>query len=243
MCPISSLKALSVYMPTVDGKFLQEAPSVLLARRKFDSILTMMGTTTNELVNSIPIYDGMGTDSALLALEAQMYPYVSYSIFQQLMTSYPNTKFQNIGPPLSGAEWSRAVAIQNDLSTLCPMYDQALAMSGSPTWKFRWNSVLQSAPVNQWEGVPQGSEIPYVYPKTPQSIAFQDQHLADDFQRRIINFVEYFDPNALSDSLGVKWPLFTPGSQPRMVFQCPDAGGLGVHVEDHDTYISACDFI
>jgi hypothetical protein len=75
------------------------------------------------------------------------------------------SRFRNIGAPLSGAQWSRVVAILNDLQMFCPANSMALQVSNvDNVFKYRFNAVLQSAPVKSWEGVPQGSDLKYLFP-------------------------------------------------------------------------------
>lgn len=89
----------------------------------------LIGVTTNELSNSIPIDKGFGTDAAILAHLKTTYPYISNATFQQLLDLYPVSRFNNTGPPLSGAQWNRVVAIVNDLQVFCPTTEQALQVS------------------------------------------------------------------------------------------------------------------
>ncbi len=106
----------------VDGQFLQDYPSLLLETGKLAAVPSLIGTTTNELIDFIPIYDAIGTNAALLQLIQNAHPYVNSSTLEELLLYYPQEDYTNDDPPLSGAEWSRLVAITNDLGIFCPVY-------------------------------------------------------------------------------------------------------------------------
>jgi hypothetical protein len=142
---------------------------VALKQHKFTAIPTLMGTTTDELVEVVPQYSGLGSDADIDKFGHQSLPYASSSFLQQLRTYYPESQFQNVGPPLAGSQWSRAVAIVNDLRQFCPIFGQGLEFSAlgyawmcrlivldfemlSLMFTDRWNAVLQSKHIDQWFG-------------------------------------------------------------------------------------------
>lgn len=112
--------------------------------RAFANVPTIIGTTTNELVERIPIYNGLGTSANVIGILEPFHPLVPSNSLQNLLSYYPVQDFQNIGPPLSGAQWSRAVAIENDLEIFCPAYTQAVqqASTMAAVWKCELTFVL-----------------------------------------------------------------------------------------------------
>lgn len=107
-----------------------------MAEGKFAHIPSIIGTTTNELVGVIPTTDDISSNAAVLELAELNFPYVSLATLQQLVSYYPEMGYPNIGPPSSGSEWSRLVAIENDLQMFCPSYAQAIEVSAvAPVWK------------------------------------------------------------------------------------------------------------
>lgn len=123
--------------PVVDGKFLTQNVSVAMAQQDFTSVPTLLGTTTNELVGVLPQNLGIGSDAAVIAFGHRSMPYTSAVTLQQLLAYYPASQYQNIGPPLAGSQWSRAVAIANDIRQFCPANYQASMISNAKAlvWK------------------------------------------------------------------------------------------------------------
>ncbi|KAJ5037440.1 uncharacterized protein L3040_007615 [Drepanopeziza brunnea f. sp. 'multigermtubi'] len=189
-----------VFSPVIDGKFFTDFPSVLTEQGKFARLPLLLGTTKDEFSNSVPVDRGFGSDAAILGYLNSRFPYVSDSTLRWLLTYYPVFNFKNTGPPLSGSQWTRAIAMVNDLLSFCPTTEQGIQVSRvADVYKYRWDSVLQSAPVRQWEGVPRGSDLHFVFPlggdmakQTPADLA-----LISAFQRGLISFVNSLDPRSI----------------------------------------------
>jgi hypothetical protein len=82
--------------------------------------------------------------------------------------------------------------------------------------------------------------------QSPNQTTPADAALTLDFQRRIISFTNFLDPNVLQTEKAIPWPRFTPGSEIRLVFQHPDGNGNGVFVEDDlgsGADKAVCDFV
>ncbi|KAK0123234.1 hypothetical protein ONS96_010233 [Cadophora gregata f. sp. sojae] len=79
----------SVFSPVVDGTFLTDFPSTLMEEGKFAQVPILIGTTTSELVNFVPIYSGFGTDESIIAYLKLLFPYVSDATLQSLLSYYP----------------------------------------------------------------------------------------------------------------------------------------------------------
>jgi hypothetical protein len=82
--------------------------------------------------------------------------------------------------------------------------------------------------------------------QSPNQTTPADAALTLDFQRRIISFTNFLDPNVLQTEEAIPWPRFTPGSEIRLVFQRPDGNGKGVFVEDDPgsgADKAVCDFV
>jgi hypothetical protein len=75
-----------------------------MAEGKFAHIPSLIGTTTNELVEVIPSTDDIDSNAAVLELAELNFPYVSLDTLQQLVSYYPESDYTNTGPPLSGSE-------------------------------------------------------------------------------------------------------------------------------------------
>ena len=73
-----------------------------------------------------------------------------------------------------------------------------------------------------------------------------DLALMATFQRNIISFVNYLDPNSIparNSEPEVHWPAFNNNNQVRMVFQRPDLNGTGLHTEIDSVNRTICAFI
>ncbi|KUJ24335.1 alpha/beta-hydrolase [Mollisia scopiformis] len=128
------------FSPVLDGDFITTWPSVLMDEGVFAKIPSIIGTTTSELVERVPIYNGIGDDAAVIQALEPYSPFVPYSSMVDLLAFYQLFEFQNVGPPLSGGQWSRTVAIENDIQILCSAYTQAIQTSQQvPTWKCKRN--------------------------------------------------------------------------------------------------------
>ncbi len=117
------------FSPVIDGRFFTDYPSVLMEQGKFAQVPILIGATTNEVVQSVPVDRGFGSDAALIDFLKSNFPYVDDASFRQLLAYYPVSSFTNTGPPLAGAQWTRLVAILNDLQIFCPETEQAIQMS------------------------------------------------------------------------------------------------------------------
>jgi len=126
----------SSYSPVVDGHFLQDYPSNLMAARKFVSLPMMLGTTTDEFTEIIPTNFNISSDAQILSLFKENFVSVSAPTLEYLMSLFPLSQFPNEGPPGSGIEWSRVVDILNNLLMFCESYFQAIDVSSlAPVWK------------------------------------------------------------------------------------------------------------
>ncbi|KAF8865309.1 hypothetical protein BDZ45DRAFT_736421 [Acephala macrosclerotiorum] len=185
--------------------------------------LTRGRTTTNELLETIPIYNSLSTDVAVLHATDRNFPLATNDTLQELLSYYPVTSYPNVGPPLSGGQWSRAVAIENDVQIFCPANLQAVQVSAvAPV--FRWNAVLQSVSVPQWGGVRHSSDPYYVFPYKGKNMTTQspaDRDLMLSFQHHVIGFINEPNPNSLPSlkiPASVHWPQFDSRTRSRLIF-------------------------
>ncbi len=67
-----------------------------------------------------------------------------------------------------------------------------------------------------------------------------------EYQRRIISFVAYLNPNKIpapENILTVFWPTYNNKTQLRLAFQRPDDNGTGVHTEFDTIDKTVCAFL
>lgn len=115
---------------------MQDYPSVAMQKGKFASLPTVIGHTTDELIDRIPIDANFTTDESLLRFTKAFLDYVDLEVLEKEVAMYKSSDYQDIGPPGSGTQWSRVVDIDNDLQSYCPVHYAALQISAkAPVWK------------------------------------------------------------------------------------------------------------
>jgi hypothetical protein len=115
---------------------MQDYPSVAMAQSKFPSLPTLIGQTTDELIDRIPTFANFTTDESILGFSQAFLSYVDPAVLAEEVGMYKSADYKDIGPPGSGTQWSRVVDIDNDLQAFCPVYQAALRISEKATvWK------------------------------------------------------------------------------------------------------------
>jgi carboxylesterase type B len=225
--------------PVVDGVFVADFPTKLLAAHDFARIPTITGFTTDELTYLIPTTLNISSDTFLAGIARVVLPFVPLPTIIQLLAldtlaDYPNPNSGPAGARLedAGMEWKRTTAIASDLFERCPGRAFARNMSlFKPIWKYRWNTALPS----QLEAVPEdgvvhGSELSYVFGRSytagnPYALGFgladvlfpddaNDLELSGVVQRAWLSFARHLDPNRLGGlgKGGVRWPRYRVGT-------------------------------
>jgi hypothetical protein len=115
---------------------MTDYPSVAMAKGKFPALPTLMGFTTDELIDRIPLNANFTTDESLLAFSTAFLSYVNPVVLAEEVKLYDPAHYADIGPPGSGTQWSRVVAIDNDLQSFCPLHHAAVDFAGKASvWK------------------------------------------------------------------------------------------------------------
>jgi hypothetical protein len=124
------------YPVVVDGTLVTDYPSVAMANGRFPSLPTVIGFTTDELINRIPINANFSTNESLLGFSTAFLSYVNTTVIAEEVKLYNSADYEDIGPPGSGSQWSRVVAIDNDLQSFCPVHHAALQFARKASvWK------------------------------------------------------------------------------------------------------------
>ncbi|TVY84634.1 Secreted lipase [Lachnellula suecica] len=154
-----------VYAVVVDGVWFQDYPSVLMSAGQFVAVPTVIGHTTNELINRIPTYVGFSSDASILGFTGAYVPYVPQQTVTEMLALFPASQYSDSGPPGSGSQWTRVVDIDNYLQSFCPINTAASQISskGADVWKYRWDARHSTYTANTYLGVDQGSDLTFIY--------------------------------------------------------------------------------
>jgi carboxylesterase type B len=130
------------WQPVVDGTFVANFPTELLAKGKFVKFPTIIGFTTDELTYIILTILNISSDTALASIVKFVLPFVPLPDIVELLGLDPLATYRNLYP-IRGTEWKHATEIESDLFERCPGRAFARNMTlFKPTWKYRWNAAL-----------------------------------------------------------------------------------------------------
>jgi carboxylesterase type B len=203
--------ATAPWQPVVDGTFVADFPTKLLAEGRFVKVPTIIGFTTDELTYIIPTSINISSDAVLAGIARVVLPFVPIPTILKLLALDPLATYPN-PYHVGGTEWKRATEIASDLFERCPGRAFARNMSLSkPVWKYRWNAALpaQIALVPE-QGIVHGSDVPYVFGPsiTPNISAPLDLSLSLVVQKAWLSFAAHLNPNRLGDLNGEDWPRY-----------------------------------
>ena len=152
------------WQPVVDGTFVPEFPSKLLAEGKFVKVPIIAGFTTDEITSDVPTNLNLSSDEQIVALIEFVIPFVPQSVIAELVQLDPLSAYPNIYS-VGGTQWKRTTEIVSDLSGRCPGRAFVRNMTQSqPTWKYRWNAALPSQITSAPElGIVHAADIPYLF--------------------------------------------------------------------------------
>lgn len=157
------------YLPTIDGDFIPEAPSALLAAGKFSKIPFMAGWTKDDAAPFTST--SIQTANDTLAYISNIYTALRPETLKSILPLYPITDF--IANPTANlsAEFFRTAQIFRDILLTCPNFLLGAAMAkkmsseSSPIYLFMQNqTILKSKSGVATElGIIHTSDLPYVF--------------------------------------------------------------------------------
>lgn len=165
-----------IWLPSVDGEFLPNAPSELIRQKRFANVTTMMGWCEDDLARFID--DKVETAEDTKKQIASYIRNVSLANIDTLLSLYPETDFfANTAANLS-SEFYRTAQIVRDIIMVCqPLwYAQNIAAAGNDVYLYDWNQTMMG-PLLDAEGEPgrgvvHTSEFPYIF----GNLSFYDTH-------------------------------------------------------------------
>jgi carboxylesterase type B len=199
------------WQPVIDGTFLTDFPTKLLAAGKFVKVPTIIGFTTDELTYAVPTNLNLSSDTLLAGLAELVLPFVPLPVIEELLALDPLSLYPN-RYSVGGTEWKRATEIASDIFERCPGREFVRNMSlFEHAWRYRWNAALPAQIASTPEqGIVHASDIPYIFGPsiTPYINAPLDIALSLVVQKAWISFAAHLSPNTLGDLAGVHWPKY-----------------------------------
>ncbi|QDS72822.1 hypothetical protein FKW77_006783 [Venturia effusa] len=162
------------YLPTIDGDFIPEAPSALIAAGKFNQIPFIAGWTKDDAAPFTKT--SIQTANDTLAFISNIYTALTPATLTALLDLYPVTDFT--ANPTAGlsAEFYRSAQIFRDILLTCPNFLLGAAMTKkfkssstgkttAPVYLFMQNQTIitPSAGAHAGLGIVHTSDLPYVF--------------------------------------------------------------------------------
>ncbi|CEJ83021.1 hypothetical protein VHEMI03055 [[Torrubiella] hemipterigena] len=158
-----------LWLPTVDGDILPDAPSKLVAQHRFrKGVDVMMGWTDNEF--GFVIDSDMKTDADTRGTIAAVYADLTSANLDKLLALYPVSDFHDDPANNLTAQAFRTGRIIRDVFFVCQplLFGKELANVGSSVHLYHWNQTLLSGLLKEgWNitgrGVIHESEFAYIF--------------------------------------------------------------------------------
>ena len=186
-------------IPTVDGDFIPDAPSSLVASGRFASNVSLIqGWNHND--GSIFTSTAITNETAVLEFIHFEWNGISTPSLTQLLAQYPITDFAPLPASNTSAYFFQAAQIFRDLTFTCPAirFAQATARKGARAYLYELN---QTSFVNEFAGLDLAqfgvfhfSDIPYVF-RNLQNATASDIQLALQVSGSWSAFAAHADPS------------------------------------------------
>ncbi|KAG9231565.1 putative lipase 1 [Amylocarpus encephaloides] len=166
-----------VYAPVIDGDFLRAYPSVLMENSQLASVPTFIGHTTDELIDRVPSNVNFNSSDSALGFASAFLSYVPKKTLVDMLEIYPPGEFADEGPLGSGLQWSRIVAVDNDLQTSSSTLDDVTLARSYQHYMSSFLTYLDpntlvspnSPPEVRWEPFTRDTQTRLVFSGTSQS--------------------------------------------------------------------------
>ncbi|PPQ63569.1 hypothetical protein CVT24_004866 [Panaeolus cyanescens] len=208
-----------VFSPVVDGTFIRDRPSAVLATGKFNGKMLLAVTNTFEGANFV---DQSTAPTVQVAEYAQnLFPEMTPAQAQAAAQQYAGT----------GTNIAQAIGIMGEGIFICPTYNLLKAFNGHA-----FKSEFAIPPANH------GDDVAYYFPNgnTPK---FANPAFNKAFPQSFLNFAMALNTNAKFDPANITpfWPEFDGSNE--MLFNKTVAGAPDIRViETDDALLSRCNF-
>lgn len=148
-----------IWLPSVDGDFLPDAPSALVAQRRFAPVTSMMGWCEDDVTRFV--YPNITTSKGVADFIASYAPDVSRKNIDTLLELYPTDEFPENKTAGLSRDFYRAARIFRDIVMTCEPFlvGEHAAAEGADAYFFSWNQTIAPSAL----GVLHGADLPYVY--------------------------------------------------------------------------------
>lgn len=156
-----------IWLPSVDGDFLPDAPSTLIKKKGFANVSTMMGWCENDLARFIDPSAKTPQDTERIVQDYARD--LSSQNLDHLLSLYPVSDFHENKAANLSAEFYRTAQILRDILMVCqPMYfAQHMASIGNDVYLYDWNQTMLGPMLESrgqpGRGVVHTSELGYVF--------------------------------------------------------------------------------
>ncbi|KAK9414771.1 putative Carboxylic ester hydrolase [Seiridium unicorne] len=160
-----------IWLPVVDGDFLPDSPSQLIAQGRFANVTSMMGWCQDDLTYFTDT--SITTSNDTLAFISAYVPDMTPARVDELLSLYPLPEFTAEAASKDGdlsPEFYRAARIFRDILMTCPpiLYGARLASRGNAAYLYDWNQTMLDLPLAVVDdapgmGVIHTSEFAYIF--------------------------------------------------------------------------------
>lgn len=132
-----------VWLPTVDGDVLPDAPSKLVEQHRFRKNVDVMIGWTQDEFGFLPD-SSIKTEKDVRQQVSSIYPAISPTNLDELMALYPVSDFHGNEKAGVTAQGYRSARIYRDIFFVCQPFlvGQQLANTGSNVYHYHWNQTL-----------------------------------------------------------------------------------------------------
>ncbi|KIJ63786.1 hypothetical protein HYDPIDRAFT_155304 [Hydnomerulius pinastri MD-312] len=245
--------------PVIDGKFLPDYPSRLIASGNFSTVDFIGGHCTNDgrtFVGGSPT--SFTTDEDVATIPFKRWPGITNETIQQALQLYPSPDVP--GSPFT-SQYDRASTMAGDIIFTCMDYFLANQMSQvkgvSNVYTYRWNApdpvLLAAAP---YEGVMHTSDLYFLFDGTNSGpnagftftpFNSTEATLSAEAIAYWTSFVSTGNPTSEKQSNSPTWaPFATPGSSARYGIVLTEGNVTGTTLTSMETFtadhIERCQF-
>ncbi|GJN88189.1 hypothetical protein Rhopal_001154-T1 [Rhodotorula paludigena] len=238
--PEIAISFWDTFLPSIDGKLIEEHPVQLWAEKHFVNVPLLMGVNADE--GTVLGTPGCNTEADIIAGVTSLNEcsYVVFpDAFDSLFAAYPDDP--SIGIPLntgdgllsSGTMDKRMNSIFNDAIEHAPRrwITSLMAEAGNPTFSYHFHQVPYNGSISI--GATHATEIPYVF-SNPDTIGprERDNSLGRFMTRSWVSFIHSLSPAHTGICDAPRWPAYSKKDPRNMVFS---SHGSYIETDDYRT--------
>ncbi|KAL0960003.1 hypothetical protein HGRIS_011655 [Hohenbuehelia grisea] len=210
------------FAPVVDGRFIQQRPTVALQQKKINGDFFLAMTNTNE---GALFVDANTADT----VHVPTYIHNLFPALTQSQVSAAAAQYAPLGTPITQVN-----AIMSEAILICPSHYVLQAFNGKPAFKGHF-------------AVPpagHGNDLSYYFPSTNGPLSFNNTAFATAFSGVFLDFARFFNPNVKSGpTITPHWDSWTVSQRVEMLFNRTEAGAPDVReISSSQDQLRRCQF-